>query len=342
MEERRGDLIDRAYRMDKDFASSLAAVTDDEPAKKRLERDVSLCRVKDALGHKKVAHDDPQPADGKDCSKAAWWQLGELNAQRAQPIPVSRTLDYMRYAAIQPVGDAYPIFAWAIENAIRRAESDKGVRPVLVNLFEACLRGAELAGYAAMRPGASRATMTRYADQTTSTAIHSAPILIRDGQREEALRRIKEWVIEVAPKELFIIDPFFRPDDVSILKLIQGVAEDCTIVILTDRRVNDRGDDDAYRAAWRRLSAQDPPPVTIILVTTVGGKFPAHDRWWLTDGRGGIYMGASLGGLGKRWSEMRFDGAEVANHTLSELSSLLNQTKKEFEGERVYYSTIKL
>lgn len=345
MEERRKSIIDRAYRIDPDFASSLASTTDDEPAKKRIEQEVTLFKLKDALGHKKLASDDPLPGDANDCSQAAWWQLGELNARRAQPIPVNRTLEYMQYAAVQPVGRAYPIFAWAIENAVRRAESDKAVRPLLVSLFEACLRGAELASYAAMRPGASRVTLSLHPPAVVPTP-RGESILIKGGERELALARIKEWLIDAVPSELFIVDPYFTPEDVSILQLIQSVAEDCQIVVLTDKRNHDRKVkppyEDAYRTEWVRLSSQDPPPVTIILATTARGKFPTHDRWWLTAGQGGVYMGTSMGGLGNRWSELRFDDSQASGRTLVELSPLFNQSKKAFEGERVYYSTIRL
>jgi hypothetical protein len=345
MEERRKSIIDRAYRIDPEFASSLASTTDDEPAKKRIEQEVALFKLKDALGHKRTASDDPLPGKAHDCSEAAWLQLGELNARRAQPIPVHRTLEYMQYAAIQPVARAYPIFAWAIENAVRRAESDKAVRPLLVSLFEACLRGAELASYAAMRPGASRVTLSLHPPIVEHVA-RGESILIKGGERDIALARIKEWLVDASPTELFIVDPYFTPEDVSILQLIQSVVDDCRIVVLTDKANHDRRVkppyEDAYRTEWMRLSSQEPPAVTIILATTASGKFPTHDRWWLTANRGGVYMGTSMGGLGNRWSELRFDDSEAAQRTLAELSPLFNQSKKAFEGERVYYSTIQL
>lgn len=340
IEARRRSLVDQAYRIDNKFASSLIAATDDEPAKRKIEGRLALHRLRESMGAKKARRDSPTPKKPVDAARAAWMQLGELHAHRTPPIPTARTFEYMQLAAAQPVAHSYAIFAWAIENAIRIAVTQTDARSLVVSLFEACLRGAELAAYAASRPGTSIVPLERY---QRATYADTSNILLRDGERGEALRRIQVWLRELRPPHLWVVDPYFTPADVNILQLIQDEVDRCQIVILTSKSAHKSVDapyEDTYRAEWVRISAAQPPNVTIILAgTQPSGKFPAHDRWWLSND-GGLYFGTSLGGLGKRWSEIRYDSAERANEILAELAPLLEGRNVVFDGEPVKYSTL--
>jgi hypothetical protein len=343
-EQRRRSLVDAAYRLDPEFASSLVSATDDEPVKAKLESRLVVHRLKDALAERRPRSGTPSPRTPYECSRAAWMQLGSLNAGRAAPISPDRTLEYMQYAANQAVNDAYPIFAWAIENVVRFRGGAADARRYLVPLFEACLRGAELAIHAALRPGVL-GVGGRQASPDRAQPF-ARELLVRDGERRQALGFLRTWLDEAQPDKIWIVDPYFTPASLEVLLLVQQCVEACEVVVLASKKEHRRVGapyDDTYRAEWARLSAQDPPNTTIILAGAQhSGKFPVHDRWWLTQSSGGLDFGTSVSGLGGRWSEIKTLAPAVAATKLGEVFSYFTQGRREFEGEPIKYSTITL
>jgi hypothetical protein len=339
--ERRRAIVDEMHRLDSRTAASLASVMDDEPAKRRIEERLALHKLKEALAAPRTIDEVPKPKDVFDYSSAAWMQLGELNAGRTPPLPPSRTLEWIQYAAIQPVGHGYPIFAWAIENAVRHQGPE--TRQFLVPLFEACLAGAELALRAATRPDVAPVQLALRESPTEADSV--ANILVRDGERQKGLSVIRDWLQEVRPTELWIADPYFVPSGLEALLLVQEASPECKIRVLTGKQAHRHVAapyEDTYRDEWTRLSSLAPPDTTIVLAgTTVSGKSPVHDRWWLSSA-GGLKLGTSTSGIGGRWSEIQRIPADVAADRLQALQPFFLTTMRQFEGEPLRYSTIEL
>ena len=127
--------------------------------------------------------------------------------------------------------------------------------------------------------------------------------------------------------------------------LVQEAAPECEVFVFTAKAGHRRVAspyEDTYRAEWSRLSAQEPPIVTIILAGTIPNeKCPVHDRWWLTESVG-LKLGTSLNGLGGRWSDIDPIDAPTTALKLEEFQPLFAQSLRQFEGERVKFSTITL
>jgi AAA ATPase domain len=339
--EKRRSIVDELYRRDAKSAASFASVLDDEVSRKKVEKRLALNRLRDSLSTPKATGEVASTFRAEDYSRAAWMQLGELLAGRTSPLPPSRTLEYMRFAAVQPVREAYPIFAYAIENAARNNGAE--ARQFLVPLFEACLAGAELALRAASR--ADMMPMPFGLHERRSEAEVVASILVKDGERHEGLAFVRAWLQETKPSDLWIADPFFTPASLEALVLIQEASPDCRIRILTGKPAHRHVAppyDDTYRDEWTRLSSLQPPRTSIIIAgTTVSAKCPVHDRWWLAVGAG-LKLGTSMNGIGGRWSELsRMSHADAAER-LQQLQSVFGMTLRQFEGEQLRYSTIDL
>jgi hypothetical protein len=171
-------------------------------------------------------------------------------------------------------------------------------------------------------------------------------VLVRDGERHEGLARLRDWLLEVRPTGLWIVDPYFVPTSLEVLLLVQEASPNCEVVVLTGKDVHKRVEapyEDTYRDTWWRLANQEPPPTRIVIVGTARtGKCPVHDRWWLTSGAGGLRLGTSVNGIGGRWSEIERVDHGTAALRLQELMPFLVQGARAFESEVLKYSVLTL
>lgn len=341
----RRSIVDLAYRIDPDFASSLASAIDDDPAKKRITRQVKLLELQRSLADPKKQKPHDTTPSTIDVSRAAWMRLGSLIAGRSATVHVAATLDYLDYAAKQPLNDGYPIFAWVIENAVARHARTDQVSKYVLPFFEASMLGTEMAIRAA----------TRAIDRTPlHTAPSSAPssaydcVTIGPGQRQEALDFIRKWLRSSLLDYLKISEPYFGPNDLDLLKLIGQIDPRCSVRILASKQHQTRSNvslpwDETYASAWRSISDDSPPRTEIIIVgTRSSGDSPIHDRWWITNG-GGLELGTSWNSLGvSKVSDIRVLSPKEAESKESELDKYLRLTRREFAGTRITYSTILL
>ncbi|MBB4635621.1 AAA family ATPase [Longimicrobium terrae] len=343
VEERRRSLINAAHRMDPEFAAGLASVSDDDPAKVSMENQLRVYRLSDAMATRKGTRSDTVEGSALEYSRAAWRKLGSLNARRISPVSPDRALPLLQYAAAQPVSASYPIFAWFIENAVQyNTQNPATTRRYVLPLFEACLRGAELAvlsGQRSVGSGLQRLPFVSTKDD------HAESKLIGEGEREEGLAMIREWLATQGGRTIYVVDPYFLPKDVHLLTLVRDVSEDARVFVITDAK-SKKGLTDpeqGYRAAWNRLRQDDPPDTTIIFITSRGAnpEFPVHDRWWLSED-GGVELGTSYGGLGNRLSRLKRLEKDEADVILQRVEPYFRQSQREHKGERLVYSSFDL
>jgi hypothetical protein len=343
LDDRRRSLIDLAYRLDPEFASSLVALTNDDPAKQKAESRLQMYRLRDALVASEIGDETKISNSDAALSRAAWMRLGSLNANRARIEKTERTLPILSSAARQPLSVAYPIFAWFTQNAIQKTGNTGTLQDYVLPLFEAYLRGAELAIRASVRTSRLGASAMAFAAVSISAGEGT---LIADGERHAGLQHLREWLISTSPKQLRIIEPYFGPDDAELLALVREASDQCDIVVVAGRKESlthvAAPYEEAYRDAWYRVCAGDPPPTTLVFAGARStGKFPVHDRWWLTED-GGLYLGTSFNGIGSRVSTVRVLDAQEATRKMAELSPYFAQTRLEFEGEKLAYHSFTL
>lgn len=342
--ERRQSLVGLANRIDPEFAASLASSLDDDPGRRRIERDLRLYKLRDDMGD---SASRPAASGARECaeaSQAAWMKLGALNARRDVVVPTERTLAVLDYASRQTLEAGYPIFAWFIENAARRAINTGRVREYVLPLYEACLRGAELALHAGARAGGHGARKVAFAG-VPGSKLDAASVII-PGMRDEGLEFIAQWLRDEAPKELWIAEPYFTPRNVALLGLVREAAPDCRVLVVAGRKESldgIAGDyDDAFRRAWAEAFTGDPPETSLIFAASRRTKkCPIHDRWWLGE-TGGLHLGTSYSGIGARVSAVTKMGLDETNATRRALAPYFGQVRVEFDGEKVEYLSLSL
>lgn len=338
--ERRRSLINSAYRLDPDFAASLATLSDDDPASAKIRRDLMRRRLKDNIAKKRSLPEGFEGAKERDFSAAAWMKLGALNAKRVGPVQPDRALPLLQHAAPQPVADSYPIFAWFIENAVQKRRGEAAVRQYVLPLFEACLRGAELA----LRAG-SEGFVGRTEDPMVvrgRLGVEGGVTVIAPGDRRKAMDTLRDWLAEHAIGRLQIVDPYFKPDDMPLLAMVRDTVPEVKVQVLTGAEILGRvkgPPDREYREAWERLRDDELPELSILAVgTRRSPKCPIHDRWWLSGDRG-VQLGTSTGGLGARLSTIRTLSATEVGEVREEIAPYFNRSAEVHNGSRITYFT---
>ncbi len=338
---RRRSLINAAYRIDPEFAETLAQAVDDDPAKNMVNRQLEIFRLRDTLMESRrpaqsaIEKEEPRFRDIVD---AAWLRLGSLQAGRVKSVPDSHYLTALKNAPEFSMSESYPLYALFVENCVRnelkRSRPSEKIRP----LFEACVMAAELAAL----------TSEAYDPKTDGELAfdHSDSDLYRSGERKRALERIRLWVQSLAPNEtITIVDPYFRPVDVDLLVLICENSTDTRVEVLTGMDSLKEIDGDARAAflkEWAERRSERPPETRIVVVGTRDShRCPFHDRLYLTEEKG-LSVGSSYGGLGKRDSIISEFPNIKAQQRLSEFRPYLRQERREVDGDRLTYQSFEL
>ena len=338
--------IDIAHSIDPDFAASLATLYDDDPTREVLRQE-----LKEQLGilntkNKMINQGSTSDSDisPEQYAHAAWLTLGSLNANRVETLHLDHLRKYVDVSQRLPLALAYPIFSWVIENTVRRYDADPNKKHQLVETFRAVLRGSHFAiNLLNVTLNSSKQLLT-----LESELVPLSSLVITDGQRNEALQWLKQWLENSAEEHLIICDPYFGPNDLDVLMLINSAKPGLRVKILTSRehlkkKQIDGNLDDAFSHAWEKLSDQAPPPTTIkVAGLRSNHSLPIHDRWWLTKS-GGLRIGTSLQslGIGKTTEISLLTQDEAINIESSVITPYL-QEQPEVGGERLKYISFNL
>lgn len=328
----RNYIVDFAHQIDPDLASELARSLDNDAARNEIRdrlamRDLSK-KIADGKIEDTATEDDSLP-------QAAWSLLGQLNAGRIEPLPVSETRRFVQSASSMPLSKAYPIIMWVIANAIRRRSQSNEARRLLHSMYSAGLVGCELSFRLSPR------ALRQPPKFLSRTAEADAPgMIVHAGQRDTALDFLRRWLAERAVDYLKICDPYFGPSDLGALQLVLGSARRLHVSILTSRKKQEvecaaRSIDEEYRRKWKEISDQEPPQTDVVVVGNKTGDLPIHERWWLTKG-GGLRTGSSFNSLGgRRESEITVLSEREALLREQDVDEFLTMRKREHEGEKL-------
>ncbi|MBZ5683242.1 MAG: hypothetical protein LAO24_24395 [Acidobacteriia bacterium] len=346
LEQAQKAIVDSASVLSADLSSHLAALIDNDPArahaKVKAKRQLELEEFRKKMLDESVNASELFTTDTKRIPESAWTNLGALNANRVEPVPLRHTRDYIRAASMLPLSESYPVFSWAIENAVRRLMlgTKEQARTTLRGLFRATLQSCDLSSWVASKMS-GRA-------QRPSQAGQAEPHVVQAGEREGALGKIRKWIAENGTEYLKVSDQFIGPEELlEIVRIVLSSERRIRVYVVTSRKYQLTQKvsvpwDDAYRLHWRLFSDQDPPDTQVVIAGLANGDSPLHDRWWITKGAG-LRLGTSFNSLGmSKVSELTpIDGKQLAEFE-SEIDSCIASSKRGMKGERVVYSSFTL
>ena len=338
------NMIDTAFKVDEEFAAGMVSMVDDDPARAaarhEMERRLETLRARDSISSNPETWDQVD-LNGEDLARSAWLALGSLNAELANDVSMEQLRPAVRAAGRCALRHGYPILAWVIENAVRRFGGSIQSRSTIRLIFEGAASATRLAQIAADNVSlASRRGTSSEAPDTSD-----GRLMVRQGDRDRAEEFVRNWLDRWVSRYVYICDQYFRPADLDLIKLIQSVAPDIEISVLTGKHGQPKGDffADSYRRGWRKISSQRPPRVKIVAVGVDGsGKSPIHDRCILTE-RSGLEIGTSWNSLGhSQDSNISVLIARDASAMSDRVREFLLEERREYGSDRLVYDSATL
>jgi hypothetical protein len=347
--EHQRSIVDLAYRVDEGFAKSLMEQLEDDPAVLRgrdaIKRQLELKRVLKGVPKDGLPVAGPGRLDNESLGEICWTMLGGLHSGTVSYQPVTDSISLMKRAAVMPLAQAYPSFAWTVENAIACHSKTPFGATYLVKLFHSCAMTCEL-GLNVVARAAGRVNLTVVAEDGQARTDQS--VRIGPGEREKALQTIRDWIVEHHPRYLKISDPYFSTSDVGLLKIILDCAPNCSVEILCgEKKQLECGltfpYDVAYQKAWNEVSEHNPPETDIVVAGYAkGGECPIHERWVICEDSA-LKLGTSYGGLGGgKLTDISKLPASVARDRAVDLDDYLYCRVREHKGEKIRYTTFSL
>jgi len=343
----RKDIIDSAYLISPELATSLASAMDSDEAR-RARRGISgrmeILDLRRQIVEAKFDK-EPFPENAKArLSQASWEILGSLNSGRVVPLKVQQTSKYVEFASSLPFQSAFSVYSYLIENAILRSQDKSDSLRVIRGGFKALLVAADLFYFLAERGTLFSGAMTLQRVRESDDFC-----IVEAGGRNVALSFIERWLAKTGISTLDISDPYFTPTDtVEVLKMVLLVNPLLEVNIVTSRgglqsaRVG-QPFRDIFQQAWAASSSQSAPVARIIVVDVGNQGHPLiHDRWWAT-GDSALEFGSSFNALGTaKQTKISAMGAAESATVIQRLSEQRRMAVRHVEGRRVVYESFEI
>lgn len=339
------DLIDLAYRIDPELPMKLALIYDDDPArekfKKRARRQLDRQELKREIGSHDGDIDLRNRRNDPNLAVAAWQALGTYNAGRMVAVDMSRIRDMLACASNYPLKTAYPMYSWVLSNLEGKYASTPQAARYIRGIFEGLLKGNDFF-FATTLAGGKLEFNPEWREQNR----HDQHAIIGIGERERGVDFLRSWLQQNLEKNLIIVDPYFCPEDLWIIKLILEINPHVEVQIITRRTLREESGDEIgaerFNTIWRSLCDQSPPRTEIIRVGFVqSSKEPFHDRWIISK-NAGIRLGTSINSIGNKISEFSAMGDEDLERIRYAIDGFLTRKTRELGGEQLVYELFEL
>lgn len=277
--------------------------------------------------------------DDRNLAVAAWQALGALNSGRMVPTEMSRLREMLVCASTYPMRTSYPMYSWVLSNAMLKYGDTSGPAGYIRDIFEGVLQGV---GFffrmIAADDGLSARPEWQHVPDDKSHAV------VRAGERDRGIHFLRGWLRDNAEEYVIVVDPYFGPDDLELVRYIMDTDPYLKVRVLTGKRHHKDISESlvsAYAAAWRYVCDQPPPDTEVMVVGFAdSGEAPFHDRWLLSKSVG-LRLGTSFNSLGKKDSELSVLGGDEALRIHRTVAPYLERTK-ELDHRRVAYEQFDL
>ena len=337
-------IVDLAYKLDPELPMELAVLYDDDPAReeyrKRAQKQLDVHQLKKELGDSRSDVNLRTLSNDTSLATVAWRALGSLNSGRMIATDMIRLRDMLVGSSHYPLATSYPMYSWVLTNAMLKYSGTSEAAKYIRDLFEGVLQGAEflfLMSEARGRLGCN--------PQWQDLGDNGKQVIVLSGERDKALRFIRDWLQQNAEDSVTIVDPYFGPEDLELVLQIVETDPYLKVRIVTGKAHQHKTSGNlssVYSSAWRRICDNSPPDTEVLVVGSVKTeKTPFHDRWILSKSMG-LRLGTSFNSLGNRDSEISILGNEEVKQIHRTINRYHTRELREFNGERVTYESFEL
>ncbi len=338
-------IVDSMYRLEPSYAKELIKQLDkeNEPGKvnRLLVKHYERLEVAEKIKNNKTL-DEKEKENHRGVVRSVYMALKGLNSEVVGSKKLSDITHYLPIGNKLPLSEVLPVHLYYLSNCARtyRSANDGAVATLLRDNFKESVKASNIVQVLSQRKkGTEKSYRKFFIDEEFST---NRPI--KPGSRESAFSFIKSWIQDEVEDFIIVADPYFKKEDLEILKLIRESAPSIEVDILACDDVINSDPEQQYKEYWKQISDEAPPFVNITFCITQETKErPFHDRWIITKD-GGLRLGTSINSLGlKKESEISVmrpnEALKIREETLIEY---ISRKKKEFNNQRVYYKSFSL
>lgn len=269
-------------------------------------------------------------------------QMEDLIKARYIVKDVSSTLSVLGKVYENPIADTSNAVVFFMENAYNKHLSNRRNASLLRSIHDSLFWNLRIV----MAIAAGTQERIERINRIMSKAASPDDMYIRSGETKKAHNLLRTWLSENPFSHLRICDPYFKTEDMILLKSFFDIKPNLKISILTHKQQYE--DLEVFQRMWNSISSELTGEMKIVTVCIEEeqGKSPIHDRWWvLYDDETGEKIGrrlASINGLGKRISEI----SEMDDSSLRSFNQLWSDfyyDRKRREGDcRLKYEEIQM
>lgn len=234
---------------------------------------------------------------------------------------------------------------WAIlyimEDIFRKYKLSKENRELLLCVHSALRFNLKLA----LSLGAGTKERINRVDSLIHNHNNSDDGYIQVGEEDKAMAYITNWYQSVHYNTLTIIDPYFKPKDLDIIKTLCDINNELEIRILAHRKEYCNED---YSSQWRTISSGVTNRIKLNFVWYADkpDDGPMHDRYWIcSDEDNNIHeaiMLCSVDSLGKKESSITKADDNIALVALNSYMRYAYAQIKTVKGRSLQYDSMNL
>lgn len=333
-------LVDVTYRNDKELAKTLVSALDTDRLRRSFQ--APLADHFEMLETEKKVLDDYSKIglvkSRQHIAKIARRMLGELNGRTRFAKNIDQTAPLLFASSKLPFAYSMPILEFFVENIA--GANVPAYDGLLINLFESANASAVLC-FNFICNMTNRNQNALFSDVTNS----ESTLIVRPGMRNEAFAFIEKNIKQLKGNELFIIDPYFNENDISILRDLINWSEASKVFVLTSTESEGEFSPFSLSNAWKKVSSEEHPTISVIITSNQEKKSPFHDRYILvSDRNAGIKMGSSLNSVGvKKISDLTTIGESDVDLVRDEIiTPFMVDRIKYWENQTIKYQILEI
>lgn len=336
-------LIDMVYQHKPELAEEMIDNLDKDPArvqyKKRLLSHIaSTKRLKDA--HKKL--DSIDNLTTSEQVKFFDKQLGNIINGSGQILDVDKIFDLsIKHIYEHNVDKTKYAIVYIMEDLFRKFKQSQQNKDLLLSIHSALRYNLKLV----LSLAVDTKDRLERVESLMQMRSFSEEGYIQIGEEEKAKAYILNWYQKCGYGSLTIIDPYFKPQDLFIIKHLCDINNDLEIKILTHRYKYQNED---YLKSWHHISSGVTNDISLHFVWYADNSTdgPLHDRYWIcsdedNDEHDGITL-CSVDSLGKKESSITEVEEGVVLAALYSYSKYVHNRPKKILGRELRYDEMEL
>ncbi|WP_424002637.1 hypothetical protein [Maribacter sp. IgM3_T14_3] len=335
------NILDSIYRIDEKFAKTLVNRSKKNMAeinKELLQNYYETLELSKKIRNNQSLEEN-QKLNYRKIISAVMRAQGSLNSGKITTKKISDVAQYLKIGKTIGLSESFPVFIYYLSNSANLRLGGAGntqIHESQREVFETMFNSIKLV---------ELLSQNRKIEHSINTKVFidsdfQENLLVRPNSREEALNYIRKWIVEEAESFLIVTDPYFRKEDVDILKFVKEMDSEIETIFIGCNDGSASNLEVEFESEWKRISDQEPPEAKVIFcwVPETPDFKLIHDRWIISK-NGGLRLGTSYRSLGKgKDSEISIIKPNAAFNILEgTLRNYMENKTRYSEGKRIKY-----